>query len=128
MQDIETWQVLLGVLGLLVSATSVVFTLALKYFGTAFKHWGNKFDSFQLGVNKRLDHMETNFATRLKGIEEKYNHNERKYHALTLHVERRVTWIEATLNNAPISGESPLMHRRRWYENLEEGGEDEGGK
>lgn len=108
----ETWHVVLGVIGLLVTVSTATFTIALRSFGGAFKHWGDKFDSFQLGVNKRLDHIESNFSSRLTSMEGKLDHHDDKYNRLTLHVERRVTWLEATVKNHPqnlsISPESPL--------------------
>jgi hypothetical protein len=102
--DFEVWQVVVGGLAVLVSATSVAFTIALKYFGGAFKHWGDKFDSFQIGVNKRLDHMEQTFSTRLKSQEEHARAIQDKYHDLTLRLERRMTWLEAQNNSDKKSG------------------------
>lgn len=116
-RQMETWQIVLGLVGLLVSVTSITFTVALRSFGGAFKHWGDKFDSFQVGVNKRLDHIETTFTSRLHNMEGKLDHNDEKYHGLTLHIERRMTWLEATVKNSPVVGnvspESPLT-RSSW--------------
>lgn len=110
MDSVETWHIIAGALALLVSIVGGTFTLALKHFGSAFKHWGDKFDSFQLGVNKRLDHMEANFSNRLKCMEERSRVAEDSYHALTLQVERRVTWLEAHNSKHPLHPESPLSH------------------
>lgn len=107
-ESFETWEIVVGTLGLIVSATSVAFTFALKYFGGAFKHWGDKFDSFQTGVNRRLDHMEANVGARLQSMEERYRDSEDKYHRLTLQIERRVTWLEAHNSRNGISPESPI--------------------
>lgn len=118
----ELWQVVAAIIGLLVTATGISFTVALKSFGGAFRHWGDKFDSFQRGVNKRLDHIEATVATRLSAMESKFDRSDEKYHRLTLHVERRVTWLEATAkthhdkgSTPPISPESPLVARSPWY-------------
>lgn len=117
-RNMETWQIVLGLVGLLVSVTSITFTVALRSFGGAFKHWGDKFDSFQVGVNKRLDHIEATFTSRLHNMEGKLDHHDEKYHGLTLHIERRMTWLEATMKNHPsgpsISPESPLVRAGGW--------------
>lgn len=88
--SLEWWHVLFSIVG-------IAFTVAVKSFGVAFKHWGDKLDDFQDGVNKRLEHMESNVANRISALENKFNTNEEKWHRLTLHVERRVTWIEARM-------------------------------
>lgn len=95
---LEWWHVIVSILG-------IVLTFSMRAFGNAFKQWADKLEAFQATINSRLGHMEQEFATRMTHMESKFNNHEERVHKLTLHVERRVTWIEARLG---------VPDERRW--------------
>lgn len=56
-----------------------------------------KLDGFQESISARLNRMDGDFALRMTDLQAKFQHNEDRVHTLTLQVERRVTRLEARL-------------------------------
>jgi hypothetical protein len=88
--SLEWWHIILSI-------GTLAIGLGLKAFAGGFRAWADKLESFKNSIEARMEHMEKEFANRMATMESKFTQHESRVHNLTIHVERRVTWLEASL-------------------------------
>lgn len=103
---------------IIVSISASIVGLGLVIFGKGFTAWSNKLSEMSERFDNRLSHMEKTFNERQDDLEKKMVLHESRIHDLHIQVERRVTFIEASLVNT-------AARRNRWIADRSEPDEED---
>ena len=82
---------------IIVSISASIVGLGLVIFGKGFTSWSNRLNEMSERFDRRRTHMEKTFNDRQDELEKKMLTHENRIHDLHIQVERRVTFIEASL-------------------------------
>lgn len=93
MSAFEWWQILLGLIAVLVPA-------ALTVLGRGFTNWANKLEAFSRTVDKRLDKMHSENVTHWEETSNRLHAQEKELGRIHLCVEKRLTRLETKTDRA----------------------------